>query len=276
MKTISKLIFAVGVLTICAAGEEPVPHARKGSILDAVALPGQMWSANGTLSPFEKGNVFSQTYFEQDAIVFSTWSNSLSVTGYTSFSTTFDSKGYSWNNKVQPSSGVKLNKYFRSGVVSVVTAYSYEDRFTQDKSFRSGGRVDFLQYWFGWNPVSNPESRFPGSSWGIAGHFSPVEQGDLIEQGYLTQGIVAKRFGHTVVIPYSEITLGHDTRGFDWENRVMYGGGVKAAISRGEFYTDFGLGILHENRFNSGQSANGIKVFSDFSYAWSLFGRKGH
>jgi hypothetical protein len=276
MKPSLKLIFAVVALTVLAVGQEAVPHAQKGSILDAVSLPGQMWSANGTLSPLEKNNVFSQTYFEQDATVFSTWDNSLLLTAYTSFSTTFDTKGYSWNNKVQPSSGIKLNKYFRSGIVSVATAYSYEDRFTQDKSSKAGARIDFVQYWFGWNAVSNPKSRFPGSSWGIVGHFSPVEQGDLIEQGYVTQGVVARRFGHTALIPYMEITLGHDAQGFDWENRAIYGGGVKAGISKREFYTDCGVGILHENRFNSGQSANGIKIFTDFSYAWSLFGRKGH
>jgi hypothetical protein len=276
MRTGLKLIFAVVVLTVFAVGQEPVPHAQKGSILDAVSLPGQMWSANGTPSPFEKNNVLSQTYFEQDATVFSTWNNSLSLTAYTSFSTTVDTNGYSWNNKVQPSSGIKLNKYFRSGIVSVATGYSYEDRFIQDKSSKAGARVDFVQYWFGWNPVSNPKSRLPGSSWGIVGHFSPMERGDLIEQAYLTQGVVARRFGHMALIPYSEITLGHDAHGVDWENKAIYGSGAKAAISSGEFYTDFGVGILHENRFKSGQSANGIKLFTDFCYAWSLFGRKGH
>jgi hypothetical protein len=62
----------------------------------------------------------------------------------------------------------------------------------------------------------------------------------------------------------------------DWENKTIYGGGVKATISKGDFYTDFGLGILRENRFDSGQSATGMKIFTDFSGAWSLFGRKGH
>lgn len=276
MKVSSKLALAALMFSAWAAGQEAVPHAQKGSILDAVLLPGQMWSSNGTLSPIENNNCFSQTYFEQDATVFSTWNNSFTLTPYVSFGTTFDTKGYPWNNKVQPSSGVKLNRYFRSGIVSVVSAYAYENRFIQDKSSQASGRVDFVQYWFGWNSIANPRSRFPGSSWGIAGHFSPVEHGNLIEQGYITQGIVAKRFGHTVLIPYSEITLGHDSKGFDWENRAILGGGVKAAIPMGEFYTDFGVGILHENRFNSGLSANGIKIFTNLSYAWSLFGRKGH
>lgn len=267
-------VLIVSALLVCAAAQQ-VPHAEKGNILDAVSLPGQMWSANGTLSPSERNNVFSQSYFEQDANVFSTWGNSLSLTSYASFGTTFDTRGYSWNNKLQPSSGIKVNKYFRWGVVTIATAYAYEDRLTLNKSMKGRGRIDFVQYWFGWNSVANAKSRFPGSSWAIAGRFSPVEHGNMIEQGYITQGIIAKRFGRVVLVPYSELTLGHDSQRLDWENKIIYGAGLKAAVSKGEVYTDFGVGLLRENRFNSGQSANGIKIFTDFSYAWNLFGRKG-
>jgi hypothetical protein len=274
MKTSSRLALAVLALTVCAAAQEGVPHAEKGSVLDAVSLPGQMWSSNGTLSPFEKNNVFTQTYVEQGATVFSTWSNSLTVTPYASFGMVFDTKGYSWNNKVEPAIGLKLNKYFRSGVISVGTAYAYEDRFTSNTAPKASGRIDFIQYWFGWNPVPNSKSRFPGSSWGIVGHFSPVEHGNLIEQGYVTQGVIAKRFSRAALIPYSEVTLGHDSTGFDWENRAIYGGGVKAAVPVGQFYAEVGVGLLHENRFNSGVAVNGVKVFTNFSYAWSMFGRR--
>jgi hypothetical protein len=273
MKTSWSLTLAVLALTVRAPAQEGVPHAEKGSILDAVSLPGQMWSSSGTPGPFEKNNLVTQTHVEQGVTVFSTWNNSLTVMPYASFSMLFDSKGYAWNNKVEPAFGIKLNKYFRSGVISVGTAYDYEDRFTSNTALRASGRIDFIQHWFGWNPVSNSKSRFPGSSWGIVGHYSPVEHGNLMEQGYVTQGVIAKRFGRAALIPYSEITLGHDSAGFDWENWAIYGGGVKAAVPAGQFYAEVGLGLLHENRFNSGLSVNGIKVFTNFFYAWRPFGR---
>jgi hypothetical protein len=275
MKISLGLALVALAFTVCPVAQEGVPHAQKGSIVDAVSLPGEMWLSSGTLSPFEKNNIDTQAYVEQRVTVFSTWSNTVSVTPYVSSGMGFDTKSYPWNNKVQPSAGIKLNKYFRSGVVSVGTAYTREDRFI-DNGGKASGRIDFAQYWFGWNPVGDPKSHFPGSSWGILGHFSPVERGNLIEQMYVTQGVVAKRFGRTALLPYSEITLGHDSKGFDWENKAIFGGGVKVAVPAGQFYTEVGAGMMRENRFNSRQSASGIKVFVNFSSAWSLFGRKGH
>jgi hypothetical protein len=275
MKNIIALLMLLALRVGVCAQEGP-PHAVKGSILDAVGLPGQMWSANGIISPVEKGNVLSMSYFEQEVTVYSTWRNSVTLTPYGSFGMSFDSKGYPWNNKVQPSGGLKLNKFFRNGVISVGTAYSYEDRFSSSKDFKASGRTDYIQYWFGWNPVSERNNRLPGSTWIIAGHYSPVEHGNLIEEGYVTQGVVAKRFGRTTLIPYGEFSLVHDSKGFDWENKAIPGFGAKLGVPSGEeTYTEVGVGYLHENRFNSGLSANGVKIFMNFNVTWGLFGRKG-
>src|ERR1700723_4744694 len=65
-----------------AQGQPSPPHAEQGSILDAVGLPGQMWSATGTYSPVEKNNVISQWNFQQSAVVYSGWHNSLTFTPY--------------------------------------------------------------------------------------------------------------------------------------------------------------------------------------------------
>jgi hypothetical protein len=258
------------------SAQETPPHAVRGSVLDAVGLTGQMWSATGTYSPLEKGNILSQSYFEQTASIYSTWNNSLTVTPYAAFGMVFDTKGYSWNNKFQPSSGIKVNKFFRNGVVSVGTAYACEDRFTDARAPKASGRTDFIMDWFGWQSVFSKKSRFPGSTWAVAGHISPVEHGNLIEQAYVTQGYVLHRFNRAAVVPYGEFTVGHDSQGFDWENRAISGGGIKFAIPMGQLYTDLGAGIVHENRFNTGLSANGLKVFVNVSYTWHLFGRKGH
>jgi len=259
-----------------ASAQEAPPHAVKGSVFDAVGLRGQMWSTNGTYSPLEKGNVLSQSYFEQTASIYSTWNNSVTLTPYAGFGMVSDTKGYSWNNKIQPSGGIKVNKLFRYGVISVGTAYAYEDRFNDSKAPKASGRTDYILDWFGWQPVSSKTSRFPGSTWAILGHFSPVEHGNLIEQAYVTQGFVLHRFNRAVVVPYGEFTVGHDSQGFDWENRSISGGGVKLAISRGQLYSDLGAGVVHETRFNTGLSANGLKVFMNVSYTWHLFGRGEH
>jgi hypothetical protein len=275
MLTVVGVIVVLGAVLNSSAQEAP-PHAVKGNVFDAVGLKGQMWSSNGTYSPLEKGNVLSQSYFEQTASVYSTWHNSVTITPYAGFGMVSDTKGYSWNNKIQPSGGIKVNMISRYGIVSVGTAYAYEDRFTDSKAPKASGRTDYILDWFGWQSVSSKTSRFPGSTWAILGHISPVEHGNLIEQAYVTQGFVLHRFNRAAVVPYSEFTIGHDSQGFDWENRAISGGGVKLAIPKGQLYTDLGAGVVHENRFNTGLSANGLKVFKNMTYAWHLFGRGEH
>lgn len=255
-----------------AQGQAP-PHPEQGSILDAVGLPGQMWMANGTFSPVEKNNVISQWDFQQSAVMYSGWHNSVVVSPFVEFNGIIDSQGYTYDNQLQPSIGIKVSRLFPIGIVSAGTAYAYQDRFSSETA---SGRTDFLTDWFGWQSIANPKNRFPGSSWASIGHTSPVEHGDLIEQGYATQGYVLHRLKRGAIISYGEVTLGHDSQGYDWENRYIAGGGAKVALLTGDVYTDFGVGMMHESRFDSGISANGIKVFVNISYAWHLFGRKGN
>lgn len=270
-------VVVVILLLLCliprAQGQQGPPHAEQGSILDAVGLPGQMWMATGTFSPVEKNNVISQWDFQQSAVIYSGWRNSVTVTPYVEFNGIVDSQGFTYDNQVQPSTGIRVNKLFRIGIISAGTAYAYQDRFSDSSA---SGRTDFISDWFGWQAIANPKNRFPGSSWASVGHTSPVEHGDLIEQGYATQGVVLHRFKRGALIPYSEITLGHDSQGYDWENKYIAGGGLKVGVLFGEMYTEFGAGLMHESRFNSGISANGLKVFLNTSYEWHLFGRRGN
>jgi hypothetical protein len=256
-----------------AQGQAAPPHAEQGSIFDAVGFPGQMWMANGTYSPVEKNNIISQWDFQQSVTVYSGWHNSVTVGPYIEVNGVIDSSGFTYDNQLQPSVGIKVSKLFPIGVISAGTAFAYQDRFS---SATASGRTDFISDWFGWQSVANPKSRFPGSSWASIGHTSPVEHGDLIGQAYATQGYILRRFKRGAIISYSEITLGHDSQGFDWENRYIAGGGVKTSVLIGELYTEFGAGLMHESRFNSGLTDNGLKVFMNTSYAWHLFGRKGN
>ena len=264
-------LFAVLVLTTFSNAQGGAVSALQGSLVDAVGLPGQGWTSIGNVSPIEHNNFYLQSYIEQSAAVFSTYSGSITVTPFVGLGMVFDTKGYGWNNKIQPKVGVKVNKFFSKGVVSVGSAYSYEDRF---KGINSSGLTLYAQDWFGWQPVAQKSSRFPGSSWMEVGTLSQVEKGNIIGLGYITQGIVAKRLSRATLVPYVEATVFHDSKGFDWENKATVGGGVKAIFPRGNIYTEIGAAYLHENRFQSGESAGGISVFTNFSFNWNLLGRK--
>ena len=262
-------LLAVLVLTRFSAAQ--AASALQGSMVDAVGLPGQGWTSIGNQSPIEHNNFFLQSYMEQTATVFSTFSGSITVTPFVGLGLVLDTKGYEWNNKVQPRLGVKVNKYFRKGVISVGSAYSYEDRF---KGFNSSGFTLYAQDWFGWQSVMEKSSRFPGSSWMEVGNLSPVEKGNILGLGYITQGVVAKRFSRFTVVPYVEGTVFRDSKGFDWDNKATVGAGVKAIFPRGGIYTEIGGAYVHESRFQSGQSAGGLSLFTNFSFNWNLLGRK--
>ena len=265
------VMFAMLALTAFSVAQDGAKSALEGSMVDAVGLPGQGWTSLGNLSPIEHNNFYTQSYFEQSAAVFSTYSGSISVTPFVGVGLVLDTKGYDWNNKILPRAGLKANKYFRKGVVSIGTAYSYEDRF---KTFTSSGLTLFVQDWFGWQPAAEKSSRFPGSTWMEIGNLSPVEKGNILGLGYVSQGVIAKRFRTAALVPYVEATVFRDSKGFDWDNRATLGGGVKVIIPREMIYTELGVAYLHENRFESGLSAGGVSVFTNFSFNWHLLGRK--
>ncbi len=144
-------LFAVLVLTTFSTAQGGAVSALQGSLVDAVGLPGQGWTSIGNLSPIEHNNFYVQSYLEQSAAVFSTYSGSITVTPFVGIGLVLDTKGYQWNNKIQPKVGVKVNKFFSKGVVSVGSAYSYEDRF---KGINSSGFTLYAHELFGCQPVA--------------------------------------------------------------------------------------------------------------------------
>ncbi|MBV9181969.1 MAG: hypothetical protein JO356_11720 [Acidobacteria bacterium] len=266
------LIFAV---LISVSWAQDAPHAVSSSVLDSLKLPGEIASTSGNLSSYEKGNVVADTYVEQKAVISSAWNETLTITPYVSAEFVLDTSGYNWNNKVSPSFGLKINKHLPAGIISAGVGYMYENRFRNAEGFQpASGRTDFLTDWFGWNNMAEKANRFPGSTWGIIGHFSPVEKGNLIERSYLQQGYVLHRFGAIAVVPFAEATVGHDSKRYDWENIAIVGTGVKAGLPAGKMYTEIGAGYLRETRLISDRTSQGLKVFVNIWSGWSLFGRK--
>jgi hypothetical protein len=95
-------LFAVLVLTTSSTAQGGAVSALQGSLVYAVGLPGQGWTSIGNLSPIEHNNFYVQSYLEQGAAVFSTYSGSITVTPFVGLGLDLDTKGYQWNNKIQP------------------------------------------------------------------------------------------------------------------------------------------------------------------------------
>jgi hypothetical protein len=252
--------------TVCAAQGGALPAAQV-PLVNASGLPGQTWTVVGNLSPIEHDNFYTQSYAEQGAAIYGNRSGSMTVTPYVSVGLVLDTQGLKWNNKIEPRVGVKVNRIFRNGIISVGSAYSYENRF---RSTESSALILYAQDWFGWQSVANKSSRFPGSTWAALGNISPVEHGDVIAQGYVNQGVVAKRFRNFTLVPFTDTTLSRDTKGFDWDNKIVYGTGAKICMLRRDIYTEFGAGYHRETRFGSGMTAGGVAVFTNFSFGWNL------
>ena len=167
--------------------------ALQGSLVDAVGLPGQGCNWMGReCEPDRAQQLLPSVLYRARCRGLFHLLGSITVTPFVGLGLVLDTKGYEWNNKIQPKVGMKVNKFFSKGVVSVGSAYS---RGNASKASTAAGSRSTPQDWFGWQPVAQKSSRFPGSSWMEVGTLSPIEKGNIIiGLGYITQGIVAKKF----------------------------------------------------------------------------------
>ena len=227
-------------------------------------FPGSAWSVLGNISPVEKGNIIDASYFEQGVRVYHR--KSLSLVPYVSIGLTLDTEKYDWNNRVVGQAGIKLNKTFRSGVISLGSAYAHEYRW--QSGMTKGAPIGYANYWFGWQQPGT-KIRFPGSSWGIVGNISPVEKGNVIAGSYLQQGIAILNSHAVSVVPFAEATGYKDSKHYDWNNRIIYGGGVKLLVRSRPGVTEIGTSYSREKRFNSGLTGKCITIFLKLWFGWN-------
>jgi hypothetical protein len=265
------LIVLVAIPTVTFA-QAPVPAGQaplisRVPVLYPQSFPGQAWEDLGNISPVEHNDVISATYVEQGVTLYRAPSYNFEAFG--SVGVTADTLGYVWNNRVVGSAGGRFNYLVGTkGIIEVNATYTYEDRFLSSQT--AGGFTPSVDYWFGWHPIANTKSRFPGSTWGAAGLLSPVEHNNFIFNQYAKQGVVAKRFGsHTALQPYAEITTSVDTSRYDWENYVRPGAGIELVYTKGNSMTELGGGYVYEHRTLSGLSAGGYSVFMKFWLGWN-------
>jgi hypothetical protein len=232
-------------------------------------LPGSAWFVLGNLSPFEHDNCIVSGYLEQGVTLFR--SEHYSLVPYVSLGIGVDSQHYDWNNRQTVQVGIKLVRNFSHGIVSVGGAYAYEHRSKSGDSAHAP--VGYANYWFGWHaPTANRSSRhirFPGSSWGVIGNVSPVEKCNLIVSDHIEQGVSVAKIGRVSLVPFAEATISGDTNGYDWNNRILYGGGVKIVIPGKSKVAELGASYLKERRFHSGIQKGGYTLFLKVWLGWS-------
>jgi hypothetical protein len=261
-----KQLFPVAFLLALA----PISHAQDNKIIYPLRVlgpfPGSAWVVLGDITPIEKHNLIYSSHLEQGRIIFDR--HTITIEPYFAAGLNLDSNGYVWNNEYALQGGVKLNKSFNHGVVSVGTAYAYENR------YRAGGEtarqgIGYIEDWFGWSLGEDRTDRFPGSTWATFGNIAPVEGNNLIGTGYVQQGYVAKRKGGWALVPFVEETYSADTMRFDWNNFSRTGAGTKVILAPG---VEVGASYIHEQRFQSGLEAGGFSLFLKLWKGWDLRG----
>lgn len=249
--------------------------SAKKPAASTIEYPGNTWGLVGALSPMERDNIFSQFHMEQGVAIVKL-QNYYLIPGM-AVDVSRDSRGYDWNNKVSANFGPKLVRIFNRGIVRVGAAFVNEYRTTTGNS--ASGLMTSMDYWFGWGqPSSSPDMKsplFPGSTWGIVGNLSPFEKGNTLASADLTQGVNVYQRGKLSVIPFVKLQLGADSKGYDWNNKVLAGSGVKLAYTRKNGSIDLALLYLTEKRMReSKKKADMLSVYGSYWFGWSPKGNR--
>lgn len=250
----ARSIFVLFIFTFCFGMIAETPENKS-----ATTLPGSAWNATGNLSPMERGNTMSASYLEQGVTLYRT--GSFSFVPYASLAASLDTKGYEWNNRAVGTLGMKFVKDFKSGTVFLACGYADEHR--KGGTHKDAAVIQAV-YWFGWQQGS----QFQGSSWGTFGNTSPFERNNFIATSYVQQGVALYKLHSVSVIPFVECTLSRDSKGYDWNNRAIYGGGVKLLLPHQSHSYELGTAYQHEERFKSHASANAVTLFAKFWFGW--------
>lgn len=252
-------------------------NAENPDIRQPVVLPGSAWSVLGNIAPVESGNIIDASYLEQGITVYR--SKKFSLVPYVNLGLTHDTKGYDWNNRLTAQGGAKLIRNFRNGIVASGVVYAQEYRWKTHQ--RASAPVASASYWFGWQSPSANRSKkkfftgFPGSSWGVVGNISPVEKGNVIGNVYVQQGVAVAKTGTVSIVPFGESTTSLDTKGYDWNNRRIYGGGIKFVIPASSRVAEVGASYQKEHRWQSDMRAGGLVFFVKIWFGWNPSIRKG-
>lgn len=252
MKKILVLLL-LGFSAITAYAQAPAEAAK----VSAVSYPFSAWVQLGNVSPTEKGTALFNSNIEQGIVVRRV--GGFSVTPFVNLSIGADTmRGLLWENRAQFQAGAKLVHAVPHGLVWIGASYGVENRYKN--SGTKSAPLTQAGYWLGWNAVQN-HGRYPGSSWGVLGTLSAFERNNFSGVFHGEQGVRAGSVRGVHVVPFGEVTTSRDYAGYDWNNRVIGGGGLKLVKPVKNAVIEGGAEYLHEERFNSGLTGGGYALF---------------
>ncbi len=200
-----------------------------------LVAPGSLWNTALT-TPVERGNWANYFHVDQGVVIGRI--GKINLMPYIAVNAVKDTKGYSWNNRVEAEAGLRLVRSFDHGMIMVGGAYAVERRagVKGSSSTQKSAPIGYYSQWFGWDqPTSrSSEKKFfsglPGSTWFTIGNISPYERNNVIGLGRIEQGFTLVKIGRVSFIPQGTLQAGGDTDKNRWNNRVVYGGGLKIVI----------------------------------------------
>lgn len=230
--------------------------AMLGTLLPQAALAdGSVWGEVRNV-PIEDDNVVGTLHLEKSWPVYK--KDQLTLSPFVTGTAVFDEKGYDWNNKLALRAGGKLSYQVGLGGVITLRAGAAHEHYTKSGDSFSAP-FGAAEYWFGWGFGS----RAPGSSWGVIGNTSPAEKGNVIALVHAEQGFLAWNAGKGRITPFVDFTIGRDSKDLAWNNKEVYGLGVKYVQSVGDGSVSFGLKAEREERRLSG-GTTGAVAFVNF------------
>jgi hypothetical protein len=192
---------------------------------NAMNTPGSVWSSIGT-TPIEPNNTVGAFHFDQGAVVGHI--GKVEVIPYVGFNFVKDSLGLSWNNKVETEAGVKLNKEFENGNITLGVAYGVEHQYKSSPDITSSSFIGSTTGWFGYQALRKVET--PGSIWWMVGNTDLTEDTNLIGVVRVEQGITVTNVKSSPVDAVAWGQVGFDTLNRPWNNRYTTGGGLRISF----------------------------------------------
>lgn len=113
---------------------------------------------------------------------------------------------------------------------------------------------------------------YPGSFWNVTGNTSPVEKNNFISSSYAEQGITVFNRDGISITPYVSLSVGLDSKGYDWNNKNVVTGGLKLSKHFGNGVASIIGGIANENHWKSGLNASSPFLKAEYWAGWGSYG----
>ncbi|OGG59944.1 hypothetical protein A3C89_03320 [Candidatus Kaiserbacteria bacterium RIFCSPHIGHO2_02_FULL_50_50] len=111
-------------------------------------------------------------------------------------------------------------------------------------------------------------NKYPGSSWGSIGNTSPSEEGNVLATVHVEQGVVLKKSNTLTMVPFVSATVSKDSDGHDWNNKAILRAGIKLERALLGGSIALRLGVAHENRFSSHETASSPYISVGHWFGW--------